>query len=76
MSVTVSEKQRRHGHFINGATTMSKQPNPSCPELTEQELESAVGGAVDNFLQLAGVEGESQDDKKRNHIEIQSFGPK
>ena len=27
----------------------------------------------DMFLKLEGIEGESNDDKKKNHIEIQSF---
>ena len=77
MCVTVLERQRDHGHrtFIKGATTVSKEPKPSCYELTEQELENAVGGA-DNLLQIAGIDGESQDDKKRNQIEVQSFGQK
>ena len=44
----------------------SKSSHESChPELTEAELEHAVGG-----LKIDGIDGESQDDKKKNHIEV------
>ena len=44
----------------------SKSSHESChPELTEAELEYAVGG-----LKIDGIDGESQDDKKKNHIEV------
>jgi type VI secretion system secreted protein Hcp len=33
----------------------------------------AIGGAVDYFLKIEGIEGESQDSKHKNEIQIESF---
>ena len=35
-------------------------------ELSEQDLQQVTGGAVDVFLQLDGIKGESQDDKHKD----------
>jgi Type VI secretion system effector, Hcp len=43
-------------------------------ELTEHELGQVAGGAaVDYFLKIDGVDGESTDDKHKGEIELQSF---
>ena len=39
------------------------------PELKEDELEQITGGAVDVFLKIDGVDGESQDAKHKREIE-------
>ena len=39
------------------------------PELTDDNLNQVVGGAVDIFLQLDGIKGESADDKHKDWIE-------
>lgn len=35
------------------------------PQLTDDNLNQVVGGAVDIFLQLDGIKGESTDDKHK-----------
>jgi hypothetical protein len=42
-------------------------------ELSEGELDKVSGGAVDTFLKLDGIKGESQDDSHKSSIEISSF---
>ena len=43
-------------------------------ELTEQELGQTAGGAaVDYFLKIDGVDGESTDDKHKGEIQLESF---
>jgi hypothetical protein len=49
-------------------TTKKKAPNKSKPkttgtELSEEQLEHVAGGAVDYFLKLDGIQGESQEQK-------------
>jgi hypothetical protein len=39
------------------------------PQLTDDNLNQVVGGAVDRFLQLDGIKGESSDDKHKDWIE-------
>jgi type VI protein secretion system component Hcp len=43
--------------------------------LTDEDLSNVTGGGA-VFLKLEGVAGESQDDKHRGEIEVQSFGHK
>jgi Type VI secretion system effector, Hcp len=42
-------------------------------ELTEHELRCVSGGAVGDFLKIDGIDGESQDDKHKNEIQIGSY---
>lgn len=43
-------------------------PKKELPELTEDELKQVTGGAVDMFLMLDGIKGESSDDKHKDEI--------
>jgi len=47
-----------------------KEP-PKGPELSEEALDNVAGGAVDIFLNIDGVRGESLDDKHKNEIHIE-----
>jgi hypothetical protein len=47
----------------------AEAPNKQASELTNDDLKQAVGGAVDRFLQLDGIKGESSDDKHKDWIE-------
>jgi hypothetical protein len=40
------------------------------PELSNEELDKTVGGAIDSYLQIDGIKGESQDDKHKDWIEL------
>ncbi len=40
---------------------LTKTKKPGDVQLTEEELSKAAGGAVDMFIKLDGVQGESQD---------------
>jgi hypothetical protein len=43
-------------------------------ELTEHDLGQAAGGAaVDYFLKIDGVDGESTDDKHKGEIQLESY---
>jgi type VI protein secretion system component Hcp len=42
------------------------------PELSNEDLSKAVGGAIDTFLNIDGIKGESTDDKHKDWIELQS----
>jgi len=43
--------------------------DPKEPELKEDELKHVTGGAVDTFLTLEGIKGESKDDAPAQKIE-------
>jgi bacteriocin-like protein len=43
-----------------------KEKQKPSVELSEQDLQQVTGGAVDVFLQLDGIKGESQDDKHKD----------
>jgi hypothetical protein len=43
-----------------------KEPPKETPELTEDALNQVAGGAVDRFLTLDGIDGESSDDKHKS----------
>ena len=45
-----------------------KKNSEETAELTEKELGSVTGGAVDIYLNLDGIKGESQDDKHKDEI--------
>lgn len=42
-------------------------------ELSDEELESVAGGAVDTFAKIGDIKGESMDTKHKGEIEIESF---
>jgi hypothetical protein len=52
--------------------TKSKAKAPAGKALSEDQLEHVVGGAVDAFLKLQGIEGESTDNKTPG-TELSSF---
>jgi hypothetical protein len=45
-----------------------KKDSEETAELTEKDLGFVTGGAVDIFLNLEGIKGESQDDKHKDEI--------
>jgi hypothetical protein len=45
-----------------------KKDSEQTAELNEKDLGSVTGGAVDIFLNLEGIKGESQDDKHKDEI--------
>ena len=47
---------------------IKKNPEDTA-ELTEKDLGSVTGGAVDIYLELDGIKGESADDKHKGEIE-------
>jgi hypothetical protein len=59
--------------------TKKENPNPAedsqkqVSELTNDDLKQAVGGAVNSFLTIDGIKGESTDDKHKDWIEILSY---
>jgi type VI protein secretion system component Hcp len=53
-------------------TTKRKTMAKPSRALTDDELRAASGGAVDAFLKIDGVKGESLDDKHKNWIEVLS----
>ena len=42
-------------------------------ELSDEELESVAGGAVDTFAKIGDIKGESMDKGHKGEIEIESF---
>jgi bacteriocin-like protein len=57
----------------------SKRSNPAVKppatgkELSDDELESVAGGAVDVFAKIGDIKGESMDTAHKGEIEIESF---
>jgi type VI protein secretion system component Hcp len=52
-------------------TPKSDQEAPKqTPELSEDEMKGVVGGAVDAYLNIDGIKGESTDDKYKDWIEV------
>ena len=45
-----------------------KKNSEETGELTDKDLGSVTGGAVDMFLNIDGIKGESQDDKHKDEI--------
>ena len=48
---------------------IKKNPGEETAELSEKDLGSVTGGAVDMFLTLDGIKGESADDKHKGEID-------
>jgi hypothetical protein len=48
---------------------MEPKKKPEENELKESELEQVAVGAVDNFLKIDGVDGESHDDTHKKEID-------
>jgi len=62
----MSDEPKKENVQPFGAETQKQSP-----ELSNEELNKAVGGAVN--LQIDGIKGESQDDKHKDWIELSSF---
>jgi hypothetical protein len=45
---------------------MSEEQKPTDSELSAEDLDQAAGGAVDMFLTLDGIKGESVDDSPKS----------
>ena len=43
------------------------------PDLSQDEMGKVVGGAANAFLQIDGIDGESQGDNHKDWIEVLSF---
>lgn len=54
-------------------SNVNSLPEEKKDELTEKDLEGVSGGAVDTYLILDGIQGESSDDKPQGWIEVRSF---
>jgi hypothetical protein len=52
--------------------TKAKAKAPASQELSEDQLEHVAGGAVDTFLKIDGIQGESTDHKTPG-TELSSF---
>ena len=58
----------------NPKPNANQAPEGKSEELNPGEQEKVSGGAVDTFLTLDGIKGESQDEKYKGWIEVNSFG--
>jgi bacteriocin-like protein len=47
----------------------SEEQKKTSGELSEQDLKQVTGGAIDSFLNIDGIKGESTDDKHKDWIE-------
>ena len=57
-------------------TSKSDEEAPKqTPELSEDEMKGVVGGAVNAFLTIDSIPGESTDDKNRDWIEMSATEP-
>ncbi len=55
---------------------MSEEKKPEEQELDDAALERVSGGAVDGFIKLDGIVGESLDDKPRSTLYVPAALPK
>jgi type III secretory pathway component EscU len=56
-------------HTSSSPEELNKTKKRGDVKLSEQDLAQVSGGAVDSFLNLDGIKGESTDDKHKGLIE-------